>query len=434
MARTKGSKDKEKRARRTSTDAEKIRRKEKKARVEQQNMERVRARARETFFHSSVLVDQTPPEPEIQYKEVYANECNGTTDLGEIEASFDDEYDKRDDVANSGVMKDYMKALMKRYAIEDAVDFKRSRPTDTEWLQEFLKNHGYWIRSECAPFLCKKLHIQPHEQAYYRDIRVWFPDVEGGVSCMPMCLTCKSNMNVRPHSYPMCRQQGIPIPFLPVDGKDEYKLFSHLVLFELKHFEENEMAMKWIDFVDGVTIFPKLPHQLRKYHKQWERNRRVQNAVDNMKSELNMLDDLNKEHIPPDLATGESGIDDGMGFHDDDIVDVMEAGGLLTFPRAYLPPPMEPPGIQALRPAYERDGLFVGFDRIGENLILEELPPFMRFQGNRGQDIRKRKVRRCWLCLHYGQSNMARECPGRSHRKNCRRFNEDGSSKNLLAN
>jgi hypothetical protein len=60
----------------------------------------------------------------------------------------------------------------------------------------------------------------------------------------------------------MCHHQGIPIPFVPVDGKNEYKLFSHLVLFDLKHFEENKMAMKWIDRVDGVTIFPKLPHQL----------------------------------------------------------------------------------------------------------------------------------------------------------------------------
>jgi hypothetical protein len=206
MARTMGSKDKEKRVRRTSTDAEKNSRKEKKARVERQNMERERARA--TFFGSSVLAEQTPPEPKIQYKEVNANECNGTADLGEIQAAFDDDYDKNNDGANAGpmkagVMKDYMQALMKRYAIEDSMDFKKSHRADTEWLQEFLKNHGYWIRSECAPFLCKKLRIQLHEQAYYRDIRVLFPDVEGGVSCMPMCLTCKSNMNVRPHSYPM---------------------------------------------------------------------------------------------------------------------------------------------------------------------------------------------------------------------------------------
>jgi hypothetical protein len=203
MARTVGSKDKEKRVRRKSTDTEKKSRKEKKARVEQQNMERARARARATFFNRAVVADQPPPEPEILYKEVQANECNGTADLGEIVAAFDDDYDQNGEGANASVMKDYMQAIMRRYAIEDSLDFRRSHPADTEWLQEFLKNHGYWIRSECAPFLCKKLGIQLQEQAYYRDIRVWFPDVEGGVSCMPMCLTCKSNMNVRPHSYPV---------------------------------------------------------------------------------------------------------------------------------------------------------------------------------------------------------------------------------------
>ena len=155
-----------------------------------------------------------------------------------------------------------------------------------------------------------------------------------------------------------------------------------------------------------------------------------------MKSELDMLDALNKEHVPSDLAIEESGgdSDDVMVSHDDDIVDTVEPGGLLSFPRAYLPPAMVPPTIQALRPAYERDGLFVGFDRIGENVIPEELPPLLRFQGNRGPDVKKRQIRRCRLCLRHGQSNTAKECRGRNKRKDCPYFNEDGSSKNQLTN
>jgi hypothetical protein len=230
----------------------------------------------------------------------------------------------------------------------------------------------------------------------------------------------------------MCRQQGIPIPFLPVDGKAEYKLFSHLMLFELKRFDENEMAMKWIDSVDGVYIFPKLPHQLRKYHKLWERNRRVQNAVDNMKSEIDILDALNKEQVPSDLASIEESFDssDGMVFLDDEFVaSTEEQRGLLTFPRAYLPPPMEPPAFQALRPTYERDGLFVGLDRIGENLIMDDLPRVRHFQGNRGPDIKQRTSRRCWLCMNNGRSRSATECKGRSQRKYCQFFNSNGTQK-----
>ena len=132
----------------------------------------------------------------------------------------------------------------------------------------------------------------------------------------------------------MCDRQGNPIPFLPVDGIDEYRLFSHILLFDIKCFEENEMSLKWMEYVDGVTIFPKLPHQLRKYHKKWERNCRVQNAVDNMKSELDMLDALNKDCVPPELAVEESGedLDDAMYLDDNSIGAAPAPVGLLSFP------------------------------------------------------------------------------------------------------
>jgi hypothetical protein len=75
----------------------------------QQNAERVKA----TFFQSSAPAEQTPHEPEVHYKEILAHDCNGTTDLGEMDANFDDDYDKEDDVAIDGpvkmsVMKDFM--------------------------------------------------------------------------------------------------------------------------------------------------------------------------------------------------------------------------------------------------------------------------------------------------------------------------------------
>jgi hypothetical protein len=64
-----------------------------------------------------------------------------------------------------------------------------------------------------------------------------------------------------------------------------------------------------------------------------------------------MLDPLNKEHVPSDLAIEESVVDlDGvMVFRDNSLVDALEPGGLLSFPRAYRPPPMELSTIQALR-------------------------------------------------------------------------------------
>ena len=65
----------------------------------------------------------------------------------------------------------------------------------------------------------------------------------------------------------LCQQQGVPLPVLPVRGKDEVKVFLQLLLVELELFDDNIMAVKWIEHVNGVKIFPKLPHHLRRYHR-----------------------------------------------------------------------------------------------------------------------------------------------------------------------
>ena len=66
----------------------------------------------------------------------------------------------------------------------------------------------------------------------------------------------------------ICSAMNIPIPFLPVDGTDEYKLFLYLMLNKLSHFDASVMALKWMEHVDGKTIFPKIPAQLRQYHRK----------------------------------------------------------------------------------------------------------------------------------------------------------------------
>jgi len=41
-------------------------------------------------------------------------------------------------------------------------------------------------------------------------------------------------------------------------------------------FHSEKMSIRWIEEIDGVEIFPKLPSQLREYHKRWESNKRIQ--------------------------------------------------------------------------------------------------------------------------------------------------------------
>lgn len=107
-------------------------------------------------------------------------------------------------------------------------------------------------------------------------------------------------------------------------------------------FNANEMALKWIEHVDGVDIFPKLPAQLCQYHKKWERNRRVQKAVKAMKSDLEILESLNNEQVPADLLLVQQNqaaieMDNSvMGALDDEsVVDTQPIpNGLLYFPAA----------------------------------------------------------------------------------------------------
>ena len=139
-------------------------------------------------------------QDDVRYDEVAVNDCCGTADLGNIAAEFDNDWD---DGPTESVMQAYLKAIMIRFQTEDSPNFRKEHPKGEQWLQEFLANHGFWIRKECAPFLCRKLGIQMSDPAYYRDVRVWFPDAEGGHGmCKPFCVTCKRQTHVRVHGYP----------------------------------------------------------------------------------------------------------------------------------------------------------------------------------------------------------------------------------------
>jgi hypothetical protein len=76
------------------------------------------------------------------------------------------------------------------------------------------------------------------------------------------------------HIY-LCQQYGFALPFLPVDTKEEIKLYH---LLALSHYEANgdvnfdKMALSWCQYVDGIDIFPKLPVYLRSYYPTMEAN------------------------------------------------------------------------------------------------------------------------------------------------------------------
>jgi hypothetical protein len=65
---------------------------------------------------------------------------------------------------------------------------------------------------------------------------------------------------------------GVPLPFLPVHGEDEAKLFVCLVFVRDGAFDADRIELGWCKFLDGKTIFPKLPDYLRAYFDRYLHN------------------------------------------------------------------------------------------------------------------------------------------------------------------
>ena len=83
----------------------------------------------------------------------------------------------------------------------------------------------------------------------------------------------------------LCKQMGtsgkpLPVPFLPVHGVQECKLFDTLIVQQGKGpIDFLNMTKQWCAHVDGVHVFPKLPVYLRTWYTKWLHNQRIRTAV-----------------------------------------------------------------------------------------------------------------------------------------------------------
>lgn len=73
---------------------------------------------------------------------------------------------------------------------------------------------------------------------------------------------------------------------------------SQLLLVLSSPLNYDQMALKWCEFVDGVTIFPKLPVYLRTYHSTWQRNQRIKDALEKASAGIARLKALNAAMMP----------------------------------------------------------------------------------------------------------------------------------------
>ncbi len=97
----------------------------------------------------------------------------------------------------------------------------------------------------------------------------------------------------------LCEAMGTKVPFLPVHGEKEYKLFATLVFESSGSFDGEGMALQWMKHVDGVEIFPKLPAHLRTHLQRHDHNLRVRRATREMKATVEQLRQLNNQELNP---------------------------------------------------------------------------------------------------------------------------------------
>ena len=67
---------------------------------------------------------------------------------------------------------------------------------------KLLGQNDWWLRSEHALYICRKLGIEdPTEKYYYRSIYVWLPDTRWGADSMPSCVNGCLNTHVSSHAF-----------------------------------------------------------------------------------------------------------------------------------------------------------------------------------------------------------------------------------------
>ena len=158
--------------------------------------------------------------------------------------------------------------------------------------------------------------------------------------------------------------------------------------------DENEAAIAWCKFVDGVNIFPKLPVHIRFHKESFERNQRVRACVERAKSGQDKLNELNIALRP----LGE------------------ENRQPATMPEAM--PTIHPDAMHNL-PFVTTGGTAIG--KI-------PTPCKKRKVGERGKDKTPRGTKRCSRCRDYG-GESPHECPGRGKKELCQYFDSNGNAK-----
>jgi hypothetical protein len=269
----------------------------------------------------------------------------------------------------------------------------------------------------------------------------------------------------------LCRAWNGPIAFLPIARRAEFRLFSQLMRDEFERFDADAMALRWIDHVNGETVFPKLPVQLRKYYRLWEKNDSpIQASMDQYRAQINRTMTFIAEQVP--TVSPKEAPDNMIPMPNSTTTNIQQEENVETTAnaqRSWAQQQILLPGQQAM---YANNRVLMsnfmsasinqmGFGEfMNQRLIQPMLPAAMPVQlpdrarrlgnsvplivggepiqalhpaqntgkrkeskqGDRGQDKKQRKARTCKGCIqseNQERMEVAQRCPGRAAGGTC---------------
>mmetsp|Transcript_22767 Transcript_22767/g.37520 ORF Transcript_22767/g.37520 Transcript_22767/m.37520 type:complete len:219 (+) Transcript_22767:537-1193(+) len=180
----------------------------------------------------------------------------------------------------------------------------------------------------------------------------------------------------------MCDAMGVPLPFLPFEGKAEDQLFAKLILEHKGRFDDVKFSLEWCKHVDPTIL----------------EEETASNAQED--------DSPTSTPPPPSATTAPS------RKRKSPAAALSHTWRVPTHPR-YFPIPL--PQAMHNAPYVQHGGMVIG------NIPLPQ-------QGHGNNKFERNKV--CTLCLR-NQGTNAETCPGRGSHKRCRYFERNGTPKPL---
>ena len=222
----------------------------------------------------------------------------------------------------------------------------------------------------------------------------------------------------------LCAAMGTPLPLLPVHGKAEHMLFSHLALQQLagssSTIDFEKLAITWCEHVNGTSIFPKLPVYLRQHYATWQKNQRIKDTLKRIQPQLDALNATLAPELPaaaPAPTPAAAPTPDPAAPDPAAAVAAAAAAAAAAFAVAqHIALPHAPPVMAAARSDVEMP---VAGMRIGGALA-----PVARYVPGRkrGRDRKpegEKRMRTCTQCCDGTGLEERQICPGRRRKADC---------------